>query len=781
VINNSGHRLPTGFSDGQRMWLNLMVSDGAGIVYRSGFYDDASATLFTDDGVPLNRALVPVIDASVQNAVMIYDRVTGNCTDADQDGNLDSCTPSFDALGEYTLFDNRIPPMGFDYAQYRQAGVKFWNYDPTSFVPSEDAARFSGGQNWDEVTYQFTGPADPLAVLTTRAEVQFQSHTREYMEYLRETDDSTVRPEGPPRPWEANYPLTPNYLSDEFGLADAAQQMQDDNWDVTTLNDNWGGIAYAAWYVTGKGAPYPVAVTDSAAALPGQVTGLAVSPECDANGVCTGGVINPDTGVLEAYTQILTWNPVTGADGYLIWIKYGAGATASWDKLAIVQSPTTELINTALNVDKTYIYKIQAFNGAGYGPEAFVTAKTPWDLPLPPDNLKYVSSTPTTITMSWYDAGDNEIGWKVFRQDVPVGGGLTLVATFPSTTGFGGVNFTDGIALPPGGTLPAGYIAPQPGRCYNYVVESYNTAGNSGWNVNGPVQMCTRGTPTDPSGLQAVPVSAYKVDLSWSDNSGNETGFRIERALDAAFTAPLTTFMVGPNTTAYGDMTVSPDTTYYYRVIAFNILGNSLPSNTATVTTPGLPPSAPTSLSAVASPIGPLPPSVTLTWSDNSTNETGFAIERMNGTGGFVEITRVTAQPGTNPVTFLDTSVQPKMTYTYRVRAFNLVGYSNYATSNAVVTPGQIPEGPANLRVTQVTKNSITLAWDDKSTNELGFYIERRIGTGAWVRIATVGPGVTTFTNTGLKNNTNYWYRVQAYNADGVSAYTAEAFAKTKK
>ena len=54
----------------------------------------------------------------------------------------------------------------------------------------------------------------------------------------------------------------------------------------------------------------------------------------------------------------IAWDEVDGADGYLVWIKYGAGATASWDKLAIVQAPATELINTALNVDKTYVYKV---------------------------------------------------------------------------------------------------------------------------------------------------------------------------------------------------------------------------------------------------------------------------------------------------------------------------------------------------------------------------------------------------------------------------------------
>ncbi len=798
VTNTSGHRLPSGFSDGQRMWIDLAVS-GTGVSYRSGYYDGALAMLKTDPATDFKRALGPVIDATVLggNAVMVYERVTGTCTDTNDppDGILDNCDPSLGPLNEYILFDNRIPPMGFTYADYRLAGVKFWNYDPDTFVPYEEynsatgqSTRYLNGRNWDEVTYRFTGPTDPLADLTARAEVQFQSHTREYMEFLRANDTSTVRPQGPPRPWEVNYPITPNYLSDEFGLAGVSDEIMAAGFISEPLRDNWGGIAYAAWYVSGKGAPYSVAVVDTAAALPGAVTGLHVFPECDpVTGVCTGGVTNPDTGVVEAYTQILTWDPVLGADGYLVSIKYGAGATASWDKLAVVLPDQVDvngkvfLINTSINVNKTYIYKVQAFNGAGYGPaSAELAAKTPWDLPLPPERLRFVSSTTSTITMSWDDVSDNEVGWNVFRQDVPDVGalGFQLAVTFPSTNvgGFVGVTFTDGAALPPGGTNPPGYIAPQPGHCYNYVVEAYNTAGNSGWNANGPVQMCTLGPPGAPGGLTALAVSGNRVDLTWTAASGIVDGYLVERATDAGFTLNLTPIPIpNPAATGHSDLGVSPDTTYWYRVFAYNAGGTSLASDPATVTTPPLPPAAPTGLTTTTPPSFP-PRQVTLTWNDVAT-EANYVVERADGINPPDNAFGVLITLPQDSISHVDLTVQPKWAYTYRVRAVNAGGSSH--SDVFVVTPGEIPEAPANLRVTRVTKNSVTIAWDDKSINEVGFYVERRNGTGAWTRVGdTPGP---TFLNTGLKNNTVYWYRVQAYNLDGVSAYTAEAFAKTKK
>ncbi len=796
VTNISGHRLPSGFSDGQRMWIDLAVS-GAGVSYRSGYYDDAQAILKTDSATAFKRALGPVIDATVPggNAVMVYERVTGTCTTQDTTGDLVACTPSLSALNDYILFDNRIPPMGFNYAQYRQAGVKFWNYDPATFIPYEDAIRYTGGQNWDEVTYRFTGPADPLAVLATRAEVQFQSHTREYMEFLRASDTSTVRPEGPPRPWSPNYPIEPNYLSEEFGLLEVSDEILAAGFITEPLRDNWGGIAYAAWYVTGKGAPYPVAVADTAAVVPGQVTGLRVSPECDpVTGVCTGGRLNPDTGVLEPYTQILTWDPVPGADGYLVSIKYGlGGTTASWDKLAIVMAPGAELINTSINVNKSYVYKVQAFNGAGYGPESVVlTTKTPWDLPLPPENLRYVDSGTDWIRMSWADVSDNEVGWLVFRGSVGAGV-FNKIATFPSTTGFGGVLFTDGDLTQPDVVWAPGYTPPALGLCYDYVVEAYNTAGNSGWNVNGPVQMCTQGPPNAPTLLGATAFNAYQVDLSWTDNAGNEDGFRVERALDVDFTNSLTTFtvgpsnMVGPNPVAYSDTTAAPDTTYYYRVFAFNGAGDSLPTNTASATTPNVPPDAPSSLAVAASAPGPNPPTVTLTWTDNALNEDGFRVERAPDNAGVpgtfaVLVPAAPSAPGMgSTVTYVDSGVAPKTTYWYRVRAFNEVGNSPYTDPPvSVVTPGQSPEAPSNLRVTDRTRNSITLRWRDNATNETGYYVERRNGAGVWVRIATLPANTTRFINTGLARRTTYWYRVQAFNPDGVSEYSNEVFTTTK-
>jgi hypothetical protein len=75
--------------------------------------------------------------------------------------------------------------------------------------------------------------------------------------------------------------------------------------------------------------------------------------------------------------------------------------------------------------------------------------------------------------------------------------------------------------------------------------------------------------------------------LTWTDNAGNETEFRVERKLGAAGT--FTQVMTLPvDTTGFTDSGLKGRTEYIYRVMACNSAGCSAPSNEGTVTTPAL-------------------------------------------------------------------------------------------------------------------------------------------------------------------------------------------------
>lgn len=96
--------------------------------------------------------------------------------------------------------------------------------------------------------------------------------------------------------------------------------------------------------------------------------------------------------------------------------------------------------------------------------------------------------------------------------------------------------------------------------------------------------------------------------------------------------------------------------------------------------------------------------------------------------------------------------------------------------------PGQVidsltltvpPNGtPTNLLARSVSATQVDLAWTDQATNEAGYTIERSTNGVTFAPLATVGANVAAYSDTGLTTGTRYYYRVQATNAGGASAYS---------
>jgi hypothetical protein len=89
---------------------------------------------------------------------------------------------------------------------------------------------------------------------------------------------------------------------------------------------------------------------------------------------------------------------------------------------------------------------------------------------------------------------------------------------------------------------------------------------------------------------------------------------------------------------------------------------------------------------------------------------------------------------------------------------------------------------PSNLTATGVSTSQIRLTWRDNAGTEDGFRIERCQGVGCtgFVQIAIVGHDVTVYTDSGLARNTQYSYRVQAFDGDQVSVFSNTATGKTR-
>lgn len=103
-------------------------------------------------------------------------------------------------------------------------------------------------------------------------------------------------------------------------------------------------------------------------------------------------------------------------------------------------------------------------------------------------------------------------------------------------------------------------------------------------------------------------------------------------------------------------------------------------------------------------------------------------------------------------------------------------------TRTPTPTPGALPAAPSGLTATAISRSRIDLAWQDNSSNETGFQIERSRSGSAFSLIATTAAGAATYSDTsGLTPNKLYSYRVRAINTAGSSAYSNTASATTPR
>jgi len=293
-----------------------------------------------------------------------------------------------------------------------------------------------------------------------------------------------------------------------------------------------------------------------------------------------------------------------------------------------------------------------------------------------------------------------------------------------------------------------------------------------------------RGLPTPPAVNYTLNPNGT-VSLAWTDgtpvdylnlgtwgSSAAEVGFRIERAPVAnngkvgAYATIGTTLA---NTTTFTDTTAVAGTPYRYRVVAWNAAGDSF---SAPVGAPVTVPVAPTGLTATLQ----TGPQVALNWTDNSSNEAFFILERAVDGGAFALLAQLPAHNSTGKVSYADTTVTSSHSYRYRIAAANGAGTSAYATSNLIV-PVALPAAPSNLAATAVRsgkKADVTLTWLDNSLNETGFTIERATNAAFSIGLSTstIAANTVTVKQSGLYRGVTYFYRIKAFNLGGSSGWS---------
>lgn len=171
VTNRAGHKLPTGYGEGRRMWLNLQVRDAAGaLVAESGAWDPATGVLAQDPQLKVYEVLQGQWDAG-----------SSTCRTTDGQGRkqfhfvLNNCVAK----------DNRIPPEGF--RLYSGGDPQGLEIRPVAYTYPETAPGSGILVNHDDTSYEVGVPPGTAGPLQVRAVLRFQIASKEYIEFLRNT------------------------------------------------------------------------------------------------------------------------------------------------------------------------------------------------------------------------------------------------------------------------------------------------------------------------------------------------------------------------------------------------------------------------------------------------------------------------------------------------------------------------------------------------------------------------------------------------------------------
>jgi hypothetical protein len=152
IINQTGHKLPTGYPEGRRIWINVK------------FFDENNEEIFKAESGRYNDAGAYLEDTT---NTKIYQMKAGLDSDLAALTNLPE-GPSFHlALNNTTVFDNRIPPRGATNAELESVRA-----EPVGYT-------YVDGQYWDDTQYDI-----PRTAKSAVAKLFYQTTTREYIEFL---------------------------------------------------------------------------------------------------------------------------------------------------------------------------------------------------------------------------------------------------------------------------------------------------------------------------------------------------------------------------------------------------------------------------------------------------------------------------------------------------------------------------------------------------------------------------------------------------------------------
>ena len=315
------------------------------------------------------------------------------------------------------------------------------------------------------------------------------------------------------------------------------------------------------------------------------------------------------------------------------------------------------------------------------------------------------------------------------------------------------------------------------GQKYYFRVAAFNEYGQSDWTYG---EIATpSATPAAPSALTFANYSPQtkRVEMSWTDNSSDETSFLVQYSVDGGATWRNSAYL-GANETERTATGIAENCVYQFRVAARNVYGASDWAYGTFESTSNVNPelAAPTNLTF--SDYLPTTRRVEMSWTDVAEDETGYVVQ-YSVDGGFSW--RTSATLDANATGRTASSLAPDRTYRFRVAAQNASGVSAwlYGEFETSVQISANLAAPSDLTFSDYSSEtrSVQMTWTDNAETEKGFVMQYSVDGGAiWRDSATLGANVTSRVATSLKPNQEYRFRLAAYDGDGYSAWTYGQF-----
>jgi fibronectin type 3 domain-containing protein len=346
----------------------------------------------------------------------------------------------------------------------------------------------------------------------------------------------------------------------------------------------------------------------------------------------------------------VTWAPVTGATGYCVY----RSTNSSGSYLELEDNiRSTSYTDNGLASGMTYYYKVSAYKGNIKS--LLSSCDSIWteaDL-FPPSSIGASALSTSSVSVTWTSV-PRAIGYRVYRSESASGDYTPLKNTSSAT-------YTDNGLLS--------------GTTYYYKVLAYNGDVESLLSVYASAQTKL----STPSNVKAYAVSSTGIIVIWSSVSG-ATGYRVRRGTSASGNY---TLLESTSSTLYTDNNLSPGTTYYYEVSAYNGNEEGPASYYVSATTNTLP--SPASVSGAATAWAPSN-SITINWTPVP-GANGYYVYRSESYDGYY--TRI---DNDNYTSYMDYNLWPGTTYYYKVSAYKGNIESSHTPYLSVTTAAEVDE-----------------------------------------------------------------------------------------